>query len=90
MAIDAEHWLKQRETQASFFSADSDLHFKLHVVMQVALLSSILRYLSIYSKVAASIESEMLVWELPPPDEIGLVSEIGTGSFEVTESGVSD
>jgi len=58
--------------------------------MQVALLSSILRYLSIYSKVAASIESEMLVCELPPPDEIGLVSEIGTGSFEVTESGVSD
>ena len=58
--------------------------------MHVALLSSILLYLSIFSKVAASIESEMLVEELPPPDEIGLASEIGTGSFEVAESGLSD
>ena len=59
--------------------------------MHVALLSSIV-YLSIFSKVAVSIESEVLVEVLPPPppDEIGLVSEC-SGSFELAaESGLSE
>ena len=38
-AIDAVHWLKQRETQESFFSAVSDLHLRLQVVRHVASLS---------------------------------------------------
>lgn len=39
-AIEAVHWLKHRLMQSSFFADDSLLHFKLHVVMHVCLLSS--------------------------------------------------
>lgn len=86
MAIEAAHWLKHSDTQASFLSADSDLHFKLHVVMQVALDSSRLLYscydyLSICSNVALSIESdvaeevelELETGMLPPPEDTGWV-----------------